>query len=61
MVKKLVYLEAEQDRHVKQLAREAGTSETEIIRRAVEAYWESETAHVFPDGWPDDPTDWFKG
>ncbi len=74
LVKKLVYLEPSQELRLKQLARAAKTSETEIIRRAVEAYWASETSrvradakrvsafiHDHPEGWPDEPEDWFKG
>jgi hypothetical protein len=74
MVKKMVYLDAEQDQHVKQLARAAKTSETEVIRRAVEAYWEREAAQIkvdtqriadyvraHPEGWPDEPSEWFHG
>jgi hypothetical protein len=74
MVKKLVYLEEAQDRRVKQLARAAKTSDTEIIRRAVDAYFDREISRVrhdtervaafiksHPDGWPDEPSDWFKG
>ena len=72
--KKMVYFDAEQERQIKQLARSAQTSETEIVRRAVAAFWESEAARVradalriaghlreHPDGWPDDPADWFHG
>ncbi|MDE2481773.1 MAG: hypothetical protein KGN02_06250 [bacterium] len=59
---------------MKQLARAAGTSDTEIVRRAIAAYWQSETARVqadarriaehvreHPDGWPDEPSEWFHG
>lgn len=74
MVKKLVYLEEVQDQRVKQLARAAKTSETEIIRRAVDAYFDREQSRIrqhlervaafiksHPEGWPDEPSDWFTG
>lgn len=70
----MVYFDAEQERQIKQLARAAQTSDTEIVRRAIEAYWASETARVradarriaghvreHPDGWPDEPETWFHG
>ena len=72
--KKMVYLGAEQERQIKQLARAARTSDTEIIRRAVAAYWANETAQIaadttrvmeyvrrHPGGWDDEPSEWFKG
>jgi len=74
MVKKMVYLEAEQERIVKRLARETKTSETEVIRRAITAYGNVDDAKLaadkrrihdyveaHPEGWADDPTDWFRG
>jgi hypothetical protein len=71
VVKKLVYLDVQQERRVKQLAREAKTSETEIIRRAIDAYQSAEVAemaagtqrvmkHLEEHGW-DDPADFFQG
>ena len=44
MVKKMVYLEPEQDAIVKRLARVAKTSETEVIRRAIAAYGDANAA-----------------
>ncbi len=74
MVKKMVYLEPEQDRIVKRLARETKTSETEVIRRAIAAYGEADAAKLavdkkrireyvkaHPEGWADDPKEWFRG
>ena len=73
MIKKMVYLEEEQDRIVKRLAREAKTSETEVIRRAIEAYDRTEAAQMAADTrrvmehiagypeWNDDPEEFFKG
>jgi predicted transcriptional regulator len=71
-VKKLVYLDAEQDKRVKQLARKAKTSETEVIRRAIDAYGRDEAAQIardkrrvmeyvkaHPAGWADDPAEFF--
>jgi hypothetical protein len=73
-VKKLVYLDAQQDKRVKQLARKAKTSETEVIRRAIDAYARDEAAEVVADtlrvmrhiqehsgGWVDDPAEFFHG
>ena len=72
-VKKLVYLDAKQDERVKQLARKAKTSETEVIRRAIDAYEQDEAAQVTADthrvmkhlrnsgGWMDDPAEFFRG
>ncbi len=72
--KKMVYFDVEQERQIKQLARAAQTSDTEIVRRAVSAYWKSEAARVkadtrriaehvraHPEGWPDEPAEWFHG
>jgi len=72
--KKMVYFDPEQERQIKQLARAAQTSDTEIVRRAVAMYWKSETARVkadarriaehvraHPEGWPDEPAQWFHG
>jgi predicted transcriptional regulator len=72
-VKKLIYLDVEQDRRVKYLARKAKTSETEVIRRAIDAYGREEAAQVAadtqrvmeyiqarPEGWADDPADFFR-
>jgi predicted transcriptional regulator len=74
MVKKMIYLDAEQDKKVKQLARKAKTSETDVIRRAIDAYGRAEAEQVaadqrrvmqyvkdHPDGWADDPSDFFHG
>jgi len=73
MVKKMVYLEEEQDRIVKRLAREGKTSETEVIRRAITAYGDSNAARIASDTqrvmqhlkkhpeWNDDPTEFFRG
>jgi predicted transcriptional regulator len=73
-VKKLVYLDDRQDKRVKQLAREAKTSETEVIRRAIDAYGRGEAAEVAADtlrvmkhiqdhagGWVDEPSEFFHG
>ena len=73
-VKKLVYLDVEQDKRVKQLARKAKTSETEVIRRAIDAYQRNEAEQMaadkqrvmqyveaHPAGWADDPTEFFHG
>ncbi len=73
-VKKLVYLDVQQDKRVKQLARKAKTSETEVIRRAIDAYGRGEAAEVAADtkrvmkhiqehcgGWVDDPAEFFHG
>jgi hypothetical protein len=73
MVKKMVYLDAEQDRIVKRLAREGKTSETEVIRRAIAAYGNTNSAKIAADTrrvmehlkeypeWNDDPAEFFKG
>ncbi len=74
MVKKMVYIDEEQDRIVKRLARKAKTSETEIIRRAIDAYGHAEVAEVatdtrriteyvkaHPEGWADEPAEFFRG
>ena len=74
MVKKMVYLEPEQDRIVKRLAGEAKTSETEVIRRAITAYGNADAAQLavdkrrireyvkaHPKGWADEPSEWFRG
>lgn len=74
MVKKMVYLEVEQDRIVKRLARKGKTSETEVIRRAIDAYGHAEATQVaadtrrvmdyvkaHPEGWADEPSDFFRG
>lgn len=71
-VKKLVYLDVEQDKRVKLLARKAKTSETEVIRRAIDAYERDEAAQVAADkrrvmkyvsahhdGWADEPAEFF--
>ena len=73
-MKKFVYLDAEQDKRVKELARKAKTSETEIICRAIDAYGRDDAPGIaaatrrvmefikaHPEGWPDEPTDWFHG
>lgn len=73
-VKKLVYLDVQQGKRVKQLARKAKTSETEVIRRAIDAYGRGEAAEVAADtqrvmkhirehsgGWVDDPAEFFHG
>ena len=73
-VKKLVYLDIEQDRRVKELARRAKTSETEVIRRAIDAYGRAESAkavadkrrvmqyiEAHPAGWADEPSEFFHG
>jgi hypothetical protein len=73
-VKKLVYMDEEQGKRVKMLAREAKISETELIRRAIDAYGSDESAKVaaaqrrvmeyvkaHPEGWDDDPAEWFHG
>jgi hypothetical protein len=74
VVKKMIYLDAEQDKRLKQLARKAKTSETEVIRRAIDAYGRAEAEQVaadqrrvmqyvkdHPEGWADDPSDFFHG
>lgn len=74
MVKKMVYLAAEQELIIKRLAREAKTSETEVIRRAITAYGQAEAAQVatdtrrvmayvkmHPEGWADEPSEFFHG
>jgi len=74
MVKKMVYLDEAQDRIVKRLARKGKTSETEVIRRAIAAYGRAEAAQLttdtrrvmehlkaHPEGWPDDPSEFFRG
>jgi|GEM_PF-4691432 predicted transcriptional regulator len=74
MVKKLIYLDAQQEKRVKQLARKAKTSDSEVIRRAIDAYGRDEAAEVAADtqrvmmhihesagGWVDDPADFFHG
>lgn len=73
-VKKLIYLDPDQDRRVKQLARQAKTSETEVIRRAIDAYGRDVTVQLeadkvrvaayikaHPEGWDDEPAEWFHG
>lgn len=70
----MVYLDAEQDAVVKRLARKGNTSETEVIRRAIEAYGRADAAQLLtdtkrvaqyvrahPDGWADDPSEFFHG
>ena len=74
MVKKMVYLEDEQDQIVKRLARKGKTSETEVIRRAIDAYGRADAAQVstdtqrvmdyvkqHPEGWADEPSEFFQG
>ena len=74
MVKKMVYLDEEQDQIVKRLARAGKTSETEVIRRAIEAYGHTDAAQVatdtrrvmeyvktHPEGWEDEPGEFFHG
>lgn len=74
MIKKMVYLDEELDHVVKRLARKAKTSETEVIRRAIEAYGHAEAARIVadtrrvmeyvkahPDGWADEPSEFFHG
>jgi hypothetical protein len=73
MVKKMVYLEEDQDRIVKRLAREGKTSETEVIRRAITAYGDSSAARIASDTrrvmehlkkypeWDDEPAEFFRG
>lgn len=73
MVRKMVYLEPEQDEIVKRLARKLKTSETDVIRRAITAYGglnaakiDADTRRVmkhlkkYPD-WNDDPAEFFHG
>lgn len=73
-VKKLVYMDEEQGKRVKLLARKAKISETELIRRAIDAYGRDEKAKLasdtrrvmefveaHPEGWPDEPAEWFHG
>lgn len=43
MIRKQIYLEAEQDMLLKQLARETGQSESELIRQAIDQH--IRTAH----------------
>lgn len=69
----MVYLAPEHDEIVKRLARERKTSETEVIRRAIAAYGETNTAKVVADTrrvmehlkkhpeWNDDPAEFFHG
>ena len=72
-IKKLIYLEPDQHKRVKELARQAKTSETEVIRRAIDAYANDdrpeaardkrrvmEYVHAHPSGWLDEPSDFFK-
>uniref|UniRef100_E6Q1S6 Ribbon-helix-helix protein CopG domain-containing protein n=1 Tax=mine drainage metagenome TaxID=410659 RepID=E6Q1S6_9ZZZZ len=73
MVKKMLYLEPEQDEIVKRLAREGKTSETEVIRRAIAAYGDANAAKIAADThrvmerlreypqWNDDPAEFFQG
>jgi len=73
MVKKMVYLEPGQDEIVKRLAREGNTSETEVIRRAIAAYGDANSAKIAADTrrvmehlkkhpeWSDDPAEFFQG
>jgi hypothetical protein len=74
MVKKMVYLDEEQDRIVKRLARAEKTSETEVIRRAIVAYGRADAGRVatdtrrimeyvktHPEGWADEPSEFFHG
>ncbi|MEO6990777.1 MAG: CopG family transcriptional regulator [Candidatus Baltobacteraceae bacterium] len=73
-MKRLVYLNVEQDKRVRQLARKEKTSVTEVIRRALEAYGRGEAAQAaadkrramkyvkaHPEGWADDPEEFFHG
>ncbi|MDQ2681817.1 MAG: hypothetical protein M3Y21_12500 [Candidatus Eremiobacteraeota bacterium] len=59
---------------MKQLARKLKTSETEVIRRAIDAYGRDEATQMaadkrrvmkyieaHPDGWGDDPSEFFNG
>jgi hypothetical protein len=73
MVKKMVYLDKEQDDIVKRLAREGKTSETEVIRRAIAAYGDASAAMIAAETrrvmehlnehpeWNDDPSEFFHG
>ncbi|MGH7736362.1 MAG: CopG family transcriptional regulator [Candidatus Tyrphobacter sp.] len=74
MIKKMVYLDSDQDRIVKRLARKGKTSETEVIRRAIDAYGRADAAKVasdtrrvveyvkaHPKGWADEPSEFFHG
>lgn len=74
MIKKMVYLDEEQARIVKRLARKEKTSETEVIRRAIEAFGRADAADVLadtrrvmahfkahPEGWTDEPSEFFLG
>jgi len=74
MIKKMVYLDEGLDQIVKRLARKDHTSETEVIRRAIEAYGRAEAARVaadtrrvmdyvkaHPEGWADEPSEFFHG
>jgi predicted transcriptional regulator len=71
--KKLVDLSSEQLMRVKNLARTAKISETEVIRRAIDAYGRDHDEQVAADkkrvmdylaanpvGWADDPADFFR-
>ena len=72
-VKKFVYLAIEQDRLVRRLAREAMVSQSEVIRRAIDAFALRQATEVAdkrrvmkylssrPDGWADDPSEFFRG
>lgn len=73
MVKKIIFLEAEQDEIIKRLARAGETSETEVIRRAITAYADANATKIAADTrrvmehlkkypeWDDDPTQFFTG
>lgn len=74
MVKKMVYLGVEQERIVKRLARKWIASESEVIRRAIDAYGDAEAARIatdtrrvmehvkaHPEGWADEPSEFFRG
>ena len=68
----MIYLEPAQNEIVKRLAREAKTSETEVIRRAISAYGGAREAQVAADTrrimdhlkkypqWDDDPAEFFR-
>jgi hypothetical protein len=73
MVKKMVYLEPQQADIIKRLARVGKTSETEVIRRAITAYADTNAGKIAADTrrvmehlkkhpeWDDDPAEFFEG
>ena len=72
-VKKMIYLDPSQNEIVKRLAREAKSSEAEVIRRAIVSYAGASTARMLADTrrvtehlkkypeWNDDPSELLRG